>query len=233
MGKTVVIHQPDFASYLGFFDRCLHADLFIVLDHVQFVTGTSRSWMHRDKIKTANGEKWLTLSVEKAPRGTPINEIKLSGKVDWISDNLNLLKHNYCKAPFFPEIMPLIVSLYQDPPDNLVDFNLRSIELIMDLLDIKIPIVLSSALSPIGSKNELLVDLLKKVDAADYLSGVGARDYLETSVFTNANINVIWQQFNHPVYPQQFGAFIPYLSVLDALFNCGIKGTQQVLRSNI
>ena len=123
MTKTVVIHQPDFAPYLGFFDRFLQADLYIVLDHVQFVTGTSRSWTHRDKIKTPAGEKWLTLSTRKAPRDTPINQIELSDSIDWAKDNLNLLDANYRRAPFFDEIMPQLRSLYATPPLSLIHIS--------------------------------------------------------------------------------------------------------------
>jgi hypothetical protein len=139
MSKTVVIHQPDFVPYLGFFQRFLSADQFIVLDHVQFVTGTSRSWTHRDKIKTPAGEKWLTLSVIKAPLGTPINQIELSTSVNWATANLNLLKQNYRRAPFFDEVFPSVVQLYEAPPRLMVDFNLRSIELLMELLEVRLP----------------------------------------------------------------------------------------------
>jgi hypothetical protein len=230
MSKTVVIHQPDFVPYLGFFQRFLSADQFIVLDHVQFVTGTSRSWTHRDKIKTPAGEKWITLSVSKAPLGTPINQIELSTSVDWATANLNLLKQNYRRATFFDEVFPLMVQLYEAPPRLMADFNLRSIELLMDLLDVRLPWVYSSSLQPEGSSNELLIDLLGKVGATHYLSGNGARDYMQPEKFTQAGIQVVWQQFTHPVYPQQFGAFLPYLSSLDLLFNCGITASRQILR---
>lgn len=230
MTKTVVIHQPDFAPYLGFFDRFLQADLYIVLDHVQFVTGTSRSWTHRDKIKTPAGEKWLTLSTRKAPRDTPINQIELSDSIDWAKDNLNLLEANYRRAPFFDEIMPQLRSLYANPPRLMADFNMRFLEWLMDALDVRIPFVLSSTLSPVGAKNELLVDLLGKVGATRYLSGTGARDYMDETVFSAAGIEVVWQNFQHPVYPQQFDGFIPYLSTLDALFNCGMTDTKRLLR---
>lgn len=229
MSKTVVIHQPDFVPYLGFFQRFLSADEFIVLDHVQFVN-SSRGWTHRDKIKTASGEKWLTLSVKRAPRGTPINEIELSSSVDWVTDNLNLLKQNYRGAPFFDQVFPYIVGLYDQPPRLMADFNLRSIELIMDLLEVRLPWVRSSTLQPTGSSNELLIDLLGKVGATHYLSGNGARDYMQPEKFAQAGIEVIWQEFKHPVYPQQFGAFVPYLSSLDMLFNCGVKASRQILR---
>jgi len=229
MKKTVVIHQPDFLPYLGFFHRFLSADEFIVLDHVQFVS-SSRGWTHRDKIKTPAGERWLSLSVNKAPRGTPINKIELSRSVDWVRDNLNLLKQNYRAAPFFEEVFPLIVAMYDEPPRLMVDFNMRSIELLMDLLDVRLPWVCSSTLQPRGSSNELLVDLLGKVGATHYLSGSGARDYMQPEKFACSGIEVVWQQFTQPVYPQQFGAFVPHLSSLDLLFNCGISASRKILR---
>jgi hypothetical protein len=229
MTKTVVIHQPDFIPYLGFFHRFLSADLYVVLDHVQFVYG-SRGWTHRDKIKTPKGTQWLTVSVKRPPRGTAINQVELSGEVDWGTDHIRLLEANYRGAPFFEQIMPSLRTLYAEPVKMLADFNLRSIRMLMSLLDIGTPMVLSSTLAPQGAKNELLVDLLNKVGAERYLSGVGSRDYMDESLFGAAGIEVVWQDFQHPVYPQQFGEFQPYLSAIDMLFNCGIDRSRQLLR---
>ncbi len=228
--KVVVIHQPDFAPYLGFFHRFLHADFYIALDHVQYVNGSSRAWTHRDKIKTAQGEKWLTVSVKKAPRDTAINQIELSTDTDWRQDNLRLLEQNYRKAPCYNELMPEIERLYARPFHMLRDFNMASIEMLMDMLDVRIPWVWSSNLDPVGTKNELLVDLLQKVSATHYLSGVGARDYFQPEPFVKKGIEVIWQNFTQPVYTQQFGEFLPYLSVLDVLFNHGITASREILR---
>lgn len=229
MSKTVVIHQPDFMPYLGFFHRFLDADLYIVLDHVQFVYG-SRAWTHRDKIKTAAGEKWLTVSVNKPPRNTAINKVKLSIETNWQKNNLALLQENYSKAAYYSEIFPEIETLYAKQYDNLSEFNLGSIKMIMSLLDIEIPWVFSSSLEPQGTKNALLVDLLKKVDATHYLSGIGAKDYFDPEPFKEANIHLVWQQFNHPIYPQLHGDFISHLSSLDMLFNCGIKNARKIIR---
>lgn len=228
--KTVVIHQPDFMPYLGFFHRFLHADLYIALDHVQFVH-SNRSWTHRDKIKTAQGEKWLTVSVKKAPRGTAINRVELTTKTTWRQDNLHLLEQNYRKAPYYRDVMPEIERLYERPFHLLRDFNMASIELLMDMLDVRIPWVCSSSLDPDGSKNELLANLLRKVNATHYLSGIGARDYFHPAPFATAGIEVVWQNFSHPVYVQQFGEFIPYLSSLDVLFNHGVAASREILRN--
>jgi len=228
--KVVVIHQPDFAPYLGFFHRFLNADMYIALDHVQFVNGSSRAWTHRDKIKAAQGEKWLTVSVQKAPRDTAINRIELSIDTPWRRDNLRLIEQNYRKAAFFTEVMPEVERLYALSCQTLRDFNMASIQMLMDLLDVRIPWAWSSELEPQGAKNELLIDLLKKVSATHYLSGVGARDYFDSNPFTEAGIEVIWQNFSHPVYPQLYSKFVPCLSSIDLLFNCGVEKSRGILK---
>ena len=231
MSKVVVIHQPDFLSYIGFFHRLLYADLYIVLDDVQFVKGTSQSWMNRDKIKTQNGEQWLTVNIKKAPSGTKINEILLNDTLNWKKKNLDLLTQNYRKTPYFDEIYPYLEDLYSKECDNLSEFNMESIYMLNKLFDIKIDIVLSSSLKSTTIKSERLVELLKQVDATHYLSGVGARDYHIDKPFKDANIEVIWQDFKHPIYPQVHGDFIPYLSSIDLFFNCGIEKSREILRS--
>lgn len=231
MRKTVVIHQPDFLSYLGFFHRLLHSDLYIVLNDVQFVKGTSQSWMNRDKIKTQNGEQWITVNIKKASSGTTINEILLSDTINWKKQNLDLLKQNYRKAEYFDEIFPYLEKLYSNDYEKLSEFNMASILMLMELFDIKIDIVYSSTLKTTQTKSERLVELLTQVDATHYLSGVGARDYHQNEPFENEGIKVLWQDFKHPVYPQLYGEFIPYLSSIDLLFNCGIEKSREILRS--
>ena len=231
MKKIVVIHQPDFMSYLGFFHRLLHADLFIVLDNVQFVSNSSKAWTNRDKIKTQKGDQWLTVSVNKAPLNTNINEITINYNVDWQNKNLELLQQNYRKADFFDEIFPKIEALYSTRHEKLFDFNMKSIEMLNSFFDIRIDIVFSSDLKTTKTKRERLVELLKQVNATHYLSGIGAKDYHVDKPFENAGIEVIWQKFQHPVYKQLHGDFIPYLSSIDLLFNCGIEKSREILRS--
>lgn len=230
MSKTAVIHQPDFLPYLGFFHRLLAADVFVVLDTAQFVDGTSQSWMHRDKIKTPQGEKWLSLSIKKPPRDTAIRDVMLSDAVDWRTGNLNLLQANYRKAPHFGEIYSRLEQLYACKCESMMDFNLKSIEMLMTLFDIKIPMVFASDLDARGRKNDLLVDILKKTAATHYLSGVGARAYFDPAPFMEANVEVVWQDFTHPIYPQLHGDFVPYLSSIDLLFNCGIEKSREILK---
>lgn len=231
MSKIVVIHQPDFLSYIGFFHRLLNADLYIVLDDVQFVKGTSQSWMNRDKIKTPNGGQWLTVNIKKAAMGTKINQVLLSDTMNWRNQNLEKLKQCYKNAEFFEEIFPYIEKLYDNKIETLKEFNMESIYMLNKLFDIKIDLIFSSSLKTTQTKNERLVELLQQVNATHYLSGVGAMNYHNDEFFQKANIKVIWQDFEHPIYSQLHGEFIPYLSSIDLFFNCGIIKSREILRS--
>ncbi len=227
MKKTVVIHQPDFMPYLGFFHRLLNSNLFVVLDNVQFLR---RGWHHRDKLKTPQGDCWFTLGLVKSSQDTKINDILLSDD-NWKEKHLNLFKQNYKKAKYFNEIFPLIKELYSSEFEKMIDFNMASITMFMELFDIKIEMDYSSRYNIETKANNLLVDILKKVNATHYLSGVGAMDYFDPIPYDRANIEVLWQDFTHPVYPQLHGEFIPYLSSIDLFFNCGIERSREILRS--
>lgn len=225
----MVIHQPDFMPYLGFFDRLLKADIYVVFDNVQYVRG-SRAWTSRDKIKTRNGEKWLSLGIKKPAYRAAINEVLLQQDFAWREDHLNLIRENYRKAEYYDEIEPYINDLYSFQCEKMVDFNMESIRMLMKLFDIRIETVMAGSLQAVGKSNELIVNIVKELGYRRYLSGVGARDYYVPEPYEQAGIEVIWQEFAHPVYPQQFGEFIPYLSSIDLLFNCGIEKSRRILR---
>ncbi len=233
MNKIVVIHQPDFLPYLGFFHRFLMADLWVILDNVQFVSGTSRSWHNRDKIKTPQGEKWITVAVQKSQKDSKINEMTLSKTENWRKNNVNLLIQNYKKAPYFDEIFPFIEKLYSYECERMMDFNLKSIDMLNDFFDIKIDTIIASTLNTEGKNNELVIDIVKKVNSDTYLSGIGAKDYMIPELYEKAGITILWQDFKHPIYPQLHGSFIPYLSSIDLLFNCGIEKSREILRTTL
>ncbi len=229
--RLVVIHQPDFMPYLGFFDRLLKADIYVVLDCVQYERRNKDAWNNRDRIKTANGVQWLSISTKKAPYDTKINEIIISEDSKWRKKHINLLTMNYKKCKFFDEIMPYITELYNKPCKRLVDFNIESIKMLMQLFGINIEMIFAHELNPVGNSNQLNVDIVKKVGCHRYLSGVGAKDYHDQEYFDSNGVEIVWQEFNHPIYPQQYGAFVPYLSSIDLLLNCGIEESRRILRN--
>lgn len=225
--RRVCIHQPDFAPYLGFFHRLYRSDVYIVLDDVQFLR---RGWHHRDKIKTATGEAWLTLSIRKADYHVPIGSVELHPDYDdWVPHNLNLIRQNYARAPYFPRYFPILEEIYGKRHRRLVDMAMDLLGFFFTELDIAVEVVFSSDLAVPGQKNEKLINLVRAVGGDHYISGTGALSYLDPGMFEKAGIGLEVQSFSHPVYPQQFGGFIPYLSCIDAFMNCGpgLKGIVQ------
>lgn len=225
--KIVVVHQPDFLPYLGFFDRLLKADIYVVLDMVQFERG---GWTNRDKIKTRSGTQWITVPMKKTAKETRICDVMLGTDTSWRDSHLCLFSENYRRAPYYGEIMPYIERLYQFDGTRMMDFNMASIQMLMELLDVHIEIRYASEMMLTKKSNELVVEIMNVLGEKYYLSGIGARDYFDKEPYEKAGIDVIWQDYRPTEYPQQFEGFIPYLSSIDALFNCGIINTRRILR---
>jgi hypothetical protein len=228
---SVVIHQPDFAPWLGFFDRLLDADVFVVLDDAQFLR---RGWHHRDKIKTRRGPDWLTLSVEKCPRETPIDRVRLwPARDEWVSAALALLTENYREAAHFAAVFPRIRALFETPFERLIEINLAFLDLAYEMLDLKTKVRFASEFGVTAARSRRLVDLVKAAGGNRYLSGTGALDYLDFDLFRASGIEVEVQTFAHPIYPQLHGDFAPGLSCLDLFFNCGPDSARILRQSRV
>lgn len=225
------IHQPDFAPWLGFFDRLLDCDVFVVLDSVQFAR---RGWTHRDRIKTAQGAQWLTVPVVKKGRfDQAIREVEIDDARDWRTRHLATLATAYARAPFRDPVLTRLAAIYRSGHERLVDLNMAVLGWLMEALEITVEIRLASEMGATGAKSDLLVELCRRIGADVYLSGLGASDYLDEAAFAAAGIRVRWQDFRHPVYPQQHGPFIPMLSALDCLFNCGPAAATTLRSANV
>ena len=228
--KLVVIHQPDFIPYIGFFDRLLKADIYVVLDNVQYVRRNKEQWTNRDRIKTRNGKRWITANVKKADSQAKINEICLSDDHNWRSKCKNILQTNYREATYYGEINQYVSKIFDYKCKFLVDFNIHAIQIINSILDIKIEVILASDLHLEGKKDELNISIMKKIGCTQYLSGMGAKAYCNEKLYEESGIKILWQDFEHPVYPQLFGEFVSYLSIIDFLYNCGIENSCRILR---
>jgi hypothetical protein len=223
---TVCIHQPDFVPWLGFFDRLIKADVFVILDDVQFLR---RGWQNRNRIKTPDGWRWLTVPVkQKGKFSQPINQVVLANDTPWRRKHLGALVSGYSGAPNFDQIYPEILKVYDKNDFLLIDFNMSLIKLVLDILNIDIPIRFASEFNFATRKSHLLVDLVRALDGDTYLSGQGARSYMDEKLFLEHGIETRWQEFKHPQYNQLHGEFIPDLSIMDVLFNCG-SGARKLL----
>ncbi|MCX7715860.1 MAG: WbqC family protein [Endomicrobia bacterium] len=222
----VAIHQPQYLPWSGYFNKILQCDIFVFLDDVQY---KKNEWQNRNRIKSVNGELWLTVPVHYK-FGQKINEIEIDNKIFWRKNHLKTIKVNYNKSKFFTEFYPYIEKLLNKEYKKLVEINIESINMVLSYLGIKKEIKLSSELKVEGEKTQRLINICKKLSADIYISGIGAKEYIVVEEFQKNNIKVIFQNYTTPEYPQLFGSFIPNLSIIDMIFNVGREKTVKLIR---
>ncbi|CAB3290115.1 WbqC-like protein family [Methanocaldococcus lauensis] len=213
----VVILQPMYLPWMGYFGMIDVADVFVFYDDVQF---SNQSWQQRNRVKTANGIVWLTVPVIKK-FGQRINEVRINNSTNWRKKHWKTIKYSYSKAPYFKDYKDIFEEIYAREWNYLYELNIYIIKTITEILGLKTKFILSSELNVEGKKTDRLIRILKKINATEYISGPSAKAYIEPEKFKRENIGLYWFEFNHPKYPQIHGDFVPYLSVIDLLFNVG------------
>lgn len=224
--KKVAILQSNYIPWKGVFDMINQVDVFVFFEDVDF---TKRDWRTRNKIKTPNGDIWLTVPVKKAPRGTKIFEVEISQENDWQEKQYQTISQYYKKAPYFEEYKWILEKLYKEVKwTNLSEFNIYTTKLLSEVLGIKTKFVNSKDLETSGMKDDKLIEICKKVDGDFYLSGPAAKDYIENDKFKEEGIALAYITYDYPEYTQLSGEFNHYISVLDVMFNCGEEAKRYI-----
>lgn len=222
-----VIMQPTYLPWIGYFDLIDQSDSFVFFDNVQF---SKQSWQQRNKIKTSNGELWLTIPILQNQK-QKINEVKIDNKSNWKAKHEKSIKFNYCKAPYFDRYLKFIEETYNEDWEYLIDLNIHIIKFITKKINIKKEFIMSSELNLKGNKTDLLINICKKLDVDTYLSPLGSKEYIEEkNLFKKEGIKLEYQHFEHQKYHQLFRDFIPYMSMIDLLFNEG-EQSLEIIRS--
>jgi hypothetical protein len=222
----VAIHQPHFLPWLGFLHRMAHADVFVLLDHVQF---ERRNYQNRTMIRNDGEARWFTVPVEQRSQKERVLEKLIDHGVEgarrWGPGHLRTLKHAYREAPYLSRYVGELRPIFEREArwEKLVDLNQALLDFLRQAFAIRTPLVRSSELAVEGARGELILNLCLAVGADTLLAGLGgSRGYLDVEAFARAGVRIEFQRFQHPVYRQCGpGPFIAGLSAIDALFNCG------------
>ncbi len=226
--KTVAIMQPTYLPWIGYFALMDKVDHFVLLDSVQF---ERRSWQQRNRIKSANGVQMLTVPVlKKGKHGQLIYDVELDLENRFRQKHINSIQCAYASAPFFLKYSERIFSALSTATPLLVDLTIGLILEVRDMLGISTEVSRSSQMDLFGTKADLLAEICCQLEADVYVSPPGSRVYMEQStVFSGFGIDVIYHDYMHPEYMQLHGAFIPFMSSIDLLFNVG-EESLQILR---
>jgi len=227
---VVSISQPAYLPWLGYFDLIAGSDVFVFLDHVQF---EKQSWQSRNRLKGSNGEPfWLSVPVKVAKLETPIAQVALAQRPDtWRRKHLKSIRMALGKSPFFDALFPQLEEWLREEHGTLADLNISGIERMALLLGIDTRMVRSSTLPVEGRKVDLVLSILHELGATQYRANEGSRDYTEAERhrFEQAGINVVYQQWEHPVYPQPHGPFLSHLAFPDPVCNLGLRKASALL----
>ena len=215
---TVAIHQPHYMPWLGYLAKWAAADVFVVLDTVQY---EKNGWQNRNRIKTRGGSRWLTVPVH-ASLGTPITGVTVDGAQAWRERHRRAIELAYADAPHFKRYRDTLECFYDVPWSRLAPLALASAEWLARAIGVSAPVYLASTLGVTTTDpSERLVALCAAVGADTYLAGRDSLRYMDPARFTAAGIRVLYQRYAHPIYPQLHGDFVSNCSALDLLLTHG------------
>ena len=208
----------------------MQADVFCYLDNVQY---KKNEWQNRNRIKTAQNWQWMTVPVcFRFPQR--INEVEINTKLPWVKKHLQALVTNYRKAPFFDDYFPTFDECLRREWKWLSELNIFLIEHLREMIGLRQKQTMLASELSLSSNDPTgrLVKICKSVGADTYLAGRDGANYMDLEQFGKNSINVVFQEFQHPVYPQLFREFQSHLSVVDLLFNCGPESADIIRKAN-
>ena len=215
---VLVALQPSYLPWLGAFEQFARSNIFIFYDDVQY---DRDGWRNRNRIKTAQGVRWLTVPVQTRGKfGQRILDVKIDNRQPWARKHIQTLEQSYAKALHLQSVLAELRSVLEQPWESLAELNITLFLRLARFMGLERTVRRSSELSLPAGKNERLLELCRVFGARTYYSGLAAREYLEEERFRQAGIVVQWQDFQPPVYPQFHGKFESHLSVVDWLFHC-------------
>jgi hypothetical protein len=220
MPKTVAIVQSNYVPWKGYFDLIGLADEFILYDDMQY---TRRDWRNRNRIKTAQCLRWLTIPVEvKGKYFQTIRDTRVAN-LCWAEHHWRTLAHNYAHAPRFDDCRAWLEELYRGCREtHLSQVNHRFLSAICSYLGVRTRLTWSGDYRLAPGKTERLVDLCIQAGATTYLSGPAAKDYVVPDLFAEASIQLAWMDYSgYAEYPQLYGPFEHGVSILDLIVHCG------------
>ena len=226
------IMQPTYFPWLGLFDLIDRSDVFVFLDDVQII---KRSWDARNRIKSANGELYLTVPVKKKHRDEMcFNNTEINYEEKWVKKHLKSLELSYRKAPYFQEVYEFVQNILLRQYASLAELNIATIRSIAEKWEVNVDFRKSSDLNVKGKRDQLLVEICETLGIHYYISPQGSAEYIEkdrpAGHFSESSVKLVYQNFKHPFYSQLWGEFTSHLSIIDALMNCGFQGTLEIIR---
>jgi hypothetical protein len=232
MSKIIGILQPNYIPWKGVFDLINQVDIFVFYDDVQY---TTKDWRNRNKIKTKDGLKWLTVPIiKKGLRHQLISEAKIDNSTNWQSKHYKTLISSYSKSPYIKDYEYLLEEIYLKKQWTMIsDLNITTTVFLAKTLGIKMEWYKSSEFDETGSKDgEKVIKICQRLGCNHFINGPASRKYMNEELFSKYDVSLSYIDYQYPEYPQLHGSFCHKISVLDLLFNCGPKALDFIINKS-
>lgn len=225
--KRVVISQPMFFPWVGMFEQIRLADVYVHYTDVQFSKG---GFVNRVQVKTASGAKWLTVPLKGLSLGQHIEVVEIDDALDWRTNHLRQLTQAYVEAPFIEDMLAVVKQVYDAKIRTIDELAIKSLDVVLEYFDLakNTHFLNSKNMNIGGSSSQRVLDIVRAVDGNIYITGHGAKKYLDYELFEQSGVRVEHMEYQKTVYRQLYGEFTPYVSVLDLIANVGQAGNSVI-----
>ena len=215
--RRVVVMQPYFFPYAGYFRLFAAADEFVVYDCVQF---PRRGRVHRTQVP-GHGDpaQWLSLPLARQPRDTAISDLRFA------DGGRALLDRRLDALPWLAQADgPCADALRRQlraPLDGVVDFLQDGLQMVANLMGFSPRLRRSSGLGidPGLRGQSRVIAIARAVGATHYLNAPGGRALYDAADFADAGLTL---EFLAPYT----GAFMQMLPAL-------ARQSAEVLRADV
>ena len=229
---SVVISQPMLFPWVGMFEQIRLADSYVHYDDVQFSKG---SFVNRVQIWNGNTICWMTVPIKHSKLARSIKDVEIDYKRNWQRKHLALLQQSYAKSTHRNDMLEIVECVYSKNTKTVCELSITSIEEICRYFDIADPALFkrSSELGISGTATQRVFDIVKTLAGTRYITGHGAKNYLDHDLFEKHSIDVEYMDYQRKPYPQLGNQFTPFISILDLVANCGKEGNNSICSGTV
>lgn len=208
--------------WVGLLEQVRLADCFVHYDDVQF----ARGFYNRVQVKTVNGIRWLTVPLRDRHRGQTIEQVQVDDQANWRQRHHDILRQAYLKAPFRDDMLALVEAVFASAGPTLGQVARQSVRALAEYFGLSKEKTFENSreIGVPGSGSKRLLEIVLRLNGDTYITGHGARNYLDHELFERAGVSVKYMNYQCAEYPQMHGPFTPYLTALDLVANCGKSG---------
>ena len=228
--KKVAMLQPNYIPWKGVFDLISKVDVFVFYDDVQY---TKRDWRNRNKIKTKDGDIWLTVPVI-ASSGELICDVKIDNSTNWQKKHYKTIVSNYKKSEFYSEYEYMLEEIYlKNKWEKISELDVFSTKLISKALGLKVDWIVASSLNVSGDKDGgKVIKICKKLGCDYFINGPASKLFMDEKKFEINGIQLEYINYEYKEYKQQFKPFSHTVSILDLIFNCGPEAMNYIVKTS-